>query len=112
MGSSILIAFVVLVALVLIGFGAGIAAVPLLLIAVSLPAIAALGRRYLKTKRVRRLHGAQERSGRRHPRPHRQGTADEPDPRPGGLKRATGRVRGRGILALKLAFVALVLDWV
>ena len=53
MGSSILIAFVALVALVLIGFGAGIAAVPLLLVAVSIPAIAALGRRYLKTKRVR-----------------------------------------------------------
>ena len=53
MGSSIIIAFIAFVALVLVGFGAGIAAVPLLLIAVSIPAVAALGRRYLKTKRVR-----------------------------------------------------------
>ncbi len=53
MGSGILIGIVVLIAIVLVGFGAGIAAVPLLLIAVSVPALAAVGRRYTETKRVR-----------------------------------------------------------
>jgi len=53
MGSSILIAIAVLIAAVLIAFGAGIAAAPLLLVVAAIPLLAALGRRYLKTKRVR-----------------------------------------------------------
>ena len=53
MGTSILIAIAVVVALVLVVFGAGIAAVPLLLIVAAVPLVAALGRRYLETKKVR-----------------------------------------------------------
>ena len=60
MGTSILIAIVVVIAIVLVAFGAGIAALPLLLVVAAIPLIGALGRRYLQTRRVR---GFRERSG-------------------------------------------------
>lgn len=53
MGTSILIGFVAVIALVLIVFGAGVGVVPLLLVVAAIPAIAALARRIQGSRRTR-----------------------------------------------------------
>lgn len=53
MGSSILIAAVVVIAIVLVVFGAGIGVVPLVLLVAAVPLAAALRRRLRDNKQVR-----------------------------------------------------------